>query len=179
MASPEGSQGQTHEPWIDKIVETFASWLNIISAFWLASIALLILCDVVGREVFSAPLKGTNEIVSNSVLSILFLQLPLSILSRNSLRTTIFYGGRSARGKSLIDIASYFLAALLFVSIMFGGWSNMIESWEIFEQEGSGIVTIPVYPIRTLVVFIGGVGAIVCLLLIFQSWTRPTEFEEA
>ncbi len=40
-----------------------------------------------------------NEIVSNSVLSILFLQLPLSILNRSSLRTTIIYGRASVRGK--------------------------------------------------------------------------------
>ena len=78
--------------WIDSFVEKFARVLNIISAIWLSSIALLILFDVVGREFFNTPFHGTNEIVSNSVLSILFLQLPLSILTRSSLRTTIFYG---------------------------------------------------------------------------------------
>ena len=88
---------------VEKTVEIFASSLNVISAVWLASVALLILYDVGGREIFGAPFHGTNEIVSNSVLSILFLQLPLSILNRSSLRTTIIYGGLGTKGKSYVD----------------------------------------------------------------------------
>ena len=163
---------------IEKIVEKFATGLNIISAIWLASIALLILSDVVGREFFGSPIYGTNEIVSNSVLSILFLQLPLSILNRNSLRTTIVYGALGLRGKSIINACSYFIALLLFLAIGVGSWPNMIEAWDILEQEGSGIVTIPVYPIRTLVVFVSFVGIIVCLLLIYQALVKPEDFED-
>ena len=49
------------------------------------------------------------------------------------------------------DNASYILAAVLFLVIAVGSWPNMIEGWAIGEQEGSGIINIPVYPIRTLV----------------------------
>lgn len=163
---------------IDRIAASFASWLNVVSAVWLASIALLILYDVVGREMFGKPFHGTNEIVSNSVLSILFLQLPLSIYNRSSLRTTIFYGVLGSGGKGIIDGMSYALAALLFAIIAWGSWPNMIEAWAILEQEGSGIINIPVYPIRTLVVFASAVGAVVCALLTYQSLTRPEDFED-
>lgn len=167
-----------HPTPVEKITYAFASALNILSAIWLASVAVLILCDVVGREVFGSPVYGTNEIVSNSVLSILFLQLPLSILTRAQLRTTIFYGGLSPRGKSVINIISYFLAALLFGAVAYGSWPNMIESWLILEQEGTPILTVPVYPIRTLVVVVSIVAVGVCALLIWESWTRPEEFTE-
>ena len=155
--------------WVELIVERFAKFLNVISAIWLSSIAILILFDVVGREFFSAPIYGTNEIVSNSVLSILFLQLPLSILTRSSLRTTIFYGNVGIKSQATIDAISYLLAGLLFLAIAVGSWPNMIEAWEIGESEGSGIVTIPVYPIRTLVVFVSVVGVIVSALLVIRS----------
>ncbi len=172
---------QFHEPdgWIERIVHSFARTLNVISAIWLASVALLILYDVLGRELFSAPFYGTNEIVSNSVLSILFLQLPLSIVTRSSLRTTIIYGSASVRGKGYIDSLSYLFAGLLFLVIAVGSWPNMIEGWDILEQEGSGIINIPVYPIRTLVVFVGFVGVAVCSLLIYQSLSNPAKFDEA
>jgi TRAP-type C4-dicarboxylate transport system permease small subunit len=163
---------------IEKIVETFASWLNVISAVWLASVACLILYDVLGREIFSTPFHGTNEIVSNSVLSILFLQLPLSILTRSSLRTTIFYGTLGWRGKGYIDALSYLFAGLLFLVIAVGSWSNMIEGWEILEQEGSGIINIPVYPIRTLVVVVSVFGVVVSSILVYQSLVRPQDFED-
>ena len=168
----------TAEQRIEKIVGVFSSWLNVISAVWLASIALLILYDVTGREFFDAPFHGTNEIVSNSVLSILFLQLPLSILSRNALRTTIFYGTVSTKSKGYIDALSYFLAGILFLAIAIGSWDNMIEGWEILEQEGSGIVNIPVYPIRTLVVVVSIISVGVCSLLIWHSLARPEDFDD-
>lgn len=158
---------------VERIVGAFARWLNVISAVWLAAIAFLILYDVVGREAFASPFHGTNEIVSNSVLSILFLQLPLSILTRSSLRTTIIYGKAGRRGRGLIDATSYLLAGALFLVIAVGSWPNMIEGWAIGEQEGSGIINIPVYPIRTLVVFVGFVGVAVCALLVYQSLFRP------
>jgi hypothetical protein len=52
----------------------------------------------------------------------------------------------------------------------------MIEGWAIGEQEGSGIINIPVYPIRTLVVFVSIFGVAVCALLTFKALTRPHEF---
>lgn len=161
-----------------KVLASFASGLNILSALWLGSVAVLILADVTGREFFGSPIYGTNEIVANSVLSILFLQLPLAILNRNSLRTTIVYGLLGARGRSIINALSYLIALLLFAAIGVGSWPNMIEAWSILEQEGSGVVTIPVYPIRTLVVVVSGICVLVCLLLIYQSLFHNEEFDD-
>ena len=162
---------------LDVAVENFVKGLNVISAVWISSVAVLILYDVVGREAFNAPFHGTNEIVANSVLSILLLQLPLSVINRSSLRTTILFDKVGITGKKTIDVISYFLAALLFLCIAVGSWPNMIEAWEILELEGSGVIEIPVYPIRTLVVFVGAVGFIVCILSVFQSITRVQEYQ--
>ena len=160
-----------------KLLEVCSTGLNVLSAIWLASVAALILADVIGREVFGIPIYGTNEMVANSVLSILMLQLPLAILSRNSLRTTIVYANLGPRGKSLVNASSYFFALLLFAAIGIGSWPNMIEAWQILEQEGSGIVTIPVYPIRTLVVVVSGICVLVCSLLIYESLFHNEKFD--
>ncbi len=177
MADSESGATATQNTAIDTLFENFAKGLNILSAAWISSVAVLILYDVIGREAFDTPFHGTNEIVSNSVLSILLLQLPLSILNRNSLRTTILFDKVGIRGKQTIDTISYLLAALLFLAIALGSWPNMMESWEILEQEGSGIITIPVYPIRTLVVFIGFAGTAISALLMYQCMTRPKDYE--
>lgn len=156
----------------ERIVTIFARALNYLSAVWLASVALLIVYDVVGRELFLAPFHGTNEIVSNSVLSILMLQLPLSILTRGSLRTTIFYGKVRLGGKRFIDGLSYGLALVLFAVIAYGSWPNMIEGWAIREMEGSGNIQIPVYLIRTLVVLVCAVGVAVCTVMLYRAASR-------
>ena len=162
---------------VEVVCKSFSSALNVVSACWLFSIAVLILYDVLGREVFGEPFHGTNEIVSNSVLSILMLQLPLTIINRSSLRTTIVYGKLSPKGKAIVEALSYLLAALIFLGIAYGSWENMIESWDILAQEGSGVVEIPVYPIRTLVVFIGIIGGAVCSLMIYNSLSKSEQFE--
>jgi len=162
---------------IDAISESFSKSLNVVSGVWLFSITVLILYDVIGREVFASPFHGTNEIVSNSVLSILMLQLPLTIINRSSLRTTILYGKMGTRGKGITEAISYLLAGLVFLGIAYGSWENMIEAWDILELEGSGIVEIPVYPIRTLVVFIGFIGAFVCSLMVYKSLKIPESYE--
>ena len=164
--------------WIERVVFLFARTINVISAVWLAAVALLIVYDVVGREFFDAPFHGTNEIVSNSVLSILMLQLPLSILTRGTLRTTILYGLMKRFGRSVIDVISYLCAGALFLVIAFGSWSRMIEGWEILEQEGSGVVTIPVYPIRTLVVAVAIIGVVVAALMVWHAIFDPRKTDE-
>ena len=105
------------------------------------------------------------------------LQLPLTIINRSSLRTTILYGKMGPRGKGITEAISYLLAGLVFLGIAYGSWENMIESWDILELEGSGIVEIPVYPIRTLVVFIGFIGAFVCSLMVYKSLKIPESYE--
>jgi len=161
----------------ERIVGGFASAMNVLAAVWLLGVALIILRDVAGRELFGAPLHGTNEIVSNSVLSILLLQLPLSILNRTSLRTTIWYSALGARAKGCVDAASYLLGALLFAVIAVGSWPNMVEAWLILEREGSGVISIPVYPVRTLVVAVSAVGIAVCGLCVYRALARPGEHE--
>jgi len=168
----------THVSLPHKILERCSRGLNALSAIWLGSVAILILADVIGREAFGAPIYGTNEIVANSVLSILMLQLPLAIITRKSLRTTILYASLGKRAKSLVNVLSYLFALLLFAAIGIGSWPNMIESWAILEQEGSGIVTIPVYPIRTLVVVVSGICVLVCSLLIYESLFHNEEFDD-
>lgn len=174
MAVDNGSNARLDDP-LRRIVSIFARILNTFSGVWLFAITALILYDVVGREAFGKPFHGTNEIVSNSVLSILFLQLPLSIMQRSSLRTTIFFDWVGIRSKGIIDAFSYILAFALFLAITIGGWPNMIEAWEILEMEGSGVISIPVYPIRSLVVLASVLGMAVCALMAYESLVRPQE----
>ena len=106
------------------------------------------------------------------------LQLPLSILTRGTLRTTILYGLMRRFGRAVVDIISYLSSLALFLVIAFGSWSRMLEGWAILEQEGSGVVTIPVYPIRTLVVVVAIFGVIVSALMVWHAIFDPHKTDE-
>ncbi len=157
---------------------SLANVLNIVAAAWLLILAFVILYDVLGRALFNSPFLGAREILGNSVVAILFLQVPLAIHRGNMLRTTLIYDLTGVNGKRVIDIVSFMLGVGFFVAIGMGGWDDMITGWRIREFEGIGALELPVYPIRTLAVFLSFFGAIIYLAMVAEvigDWIRGTD----
>ncbi len=139
--------------------------LNSIAAVWLMALAVVILYDVVGRGVFDAPFLGAHEIVGNSVVGILFLQIPHAVQSGGMARTTLLYDKVGPFLQAMIRALAYGVGAIFFTSIAVGGWGDMVTGWRIDEYEGIGALEVPVYPIRTLTVFLSAFAAFIYLLL--------------
>lgn len=154
---------------LDRLILRLTRTLNVAAAVWLLILALLILVDVVGRGVFNKPFLGTFEIVKNSVVAILFLQLPFTLFEGRMLRTTLVYERAGNAGRQLIDAFSYALGAAMFLAIGVGGWPDMITAWRILEFEGVGAFEFPTYPIRTIIVVLAFLAAGVCLLHIVKA----------
>ena len=154
---------------------SLANILNIIAAAWLLVLAFVILYDVLGRALFNSPFLGAREILGNSVVAILFLQVPLAIHRGNMLRTTLIYDLTGVTGKRVIDIVTFALGCAFFVAMGAGGWDDMITGWRIREFEGIGALEIPVYPIRSMAVFLSFFGALVYLAMVAEmlsNWVR-------
>lgn len=147
-------------------------WLSTISAFWALLLAAIYLYDILGRELLNRPFPGTHEIVGNSIVGILFLQLPDSIKRGAMLRTTLVYDAASESKKCLIDLVSYALGIVLFLAIIFGGWDAMIVSWQKREIEGAGAFEVPVYPVRTLIIVFSSICALIYAQLLVQTLAR-------
>ncbi|MGI9381163.1 MAG: TRAP transporter small permease [Methyloligellaceae bacterium] len=149
--------------------------LSTISCFWVLLLMAIFLYDIIGREAFNSPFLGTHEIVGNSIVGILFLELPSSIKSGAMLRTTIVYNIAGEFWRRLIDSLSYLLGIVLFISIIVGGWSTMIVGWQIGEIEGAGAFEVPVYPVRTVIVVFSAICALVYLQLLVLTWLGKAE----
>lgn len=147
-------------------------WLSTISAFWALGLAAIYLYDILGRELFNRPFPGTHEIVGNSIVGILFLELPASIKRGAMLRTTLIYDTVSEGRRRLIDSVSYALGILLFLAIIFGGWDAMIVSWQKREFEGAGAFEVPVYPVRTLIIVFSAICALIYAQLLYHTLAR-------
>ena len=118
----------------EKLFDRVAGTLNVLAAIWLMAIALVIFLEVAGRGLFGTFLGG-DEIVTNSVPAIVFLQVPLAIHVGSMLRTTIFYDHAGDLGRRLTDIVNALIGIVLFVAIAVGGWEDMIKGWEIKEYQ--------------------------------------------
>lgn len=147
-------------------------WLSTISAFWALALAAIFLYDILGRELFNKPFPGTHEIVGNSIVGILFLELPASIKRGAMLRTTLIYDAVSDAKRRIIDCVSYALGIVLFLAIIFGGWDSMIVSWQKREFEGAGAFEVPVYPVRTLIIVFSAICALIYAQLLYYTLIR-------
>ncbi len=146
--------------------------LSTISAFWALLLAAIFLYDIVGREAFNSPFLGAHEIVGNSIVGILFLELPSSIKRGAMLRTDIVYQGLNDSWRRAIDSITYVLGVALFIAIIGGGWGAMIVSWKTLEIEGAGAFEVPVYPVRTVIILFSAICVLVYLQLLYFTLTR-------
>jgi len=150
-----------------RALEKVCTALNYIAAMWLMLLAVVIFVEVTSRGVFSTFLGG-DEIVTNSVPAIVFLQIPLAILSGSMLRTTITFDNLNKKWRHVVNAVAYLLGMILFIGIAIGGWSDMVKGWEIGEYQGIGALEVPVYPIRTIII----ASAILVTLIYFVLLLR-------
>ena len=148
----------------EDIVTRSTNVLSTISAFWALLLAAIYLWDIIGREAFNSPFLGTHEIVGNSIVGILFLELPSTIRRGSMLRTVFVFNAVGTAWRRVIECASYVLGICLFTAIIWGGWGTMITSWAIGEIEGAGAFEVPIAPVRTIII----VFSAICILVYAQ-----------
>ena len=133
--------------WVAKALLAFAATLAFLLSF-------LVVADVVGRTVFSSPVKGTPEIVSMSIVIICFLQASYAIRSGGMLNVDVFTGMLPARGREALAAAGCLLGVAFFAVIVYGGIDPFAHAWSSNEYEGEGALRVPTWPAR-LVVLLG------------------------
>jgi TRAP-type C4-dicarboxylate transport system permease small subunit len=152
-----------------KLLDRLSNVLSTIAAVWLILIAIVIFLEVTGRGLFDLFLGG-DEIVTNSIPAIVFLQVPLAIRVGSMLRTTIVFDHLGKQGRHVINGLSYCAGIVLFVAIAVGGWTDMVRGWEIGEYQGIGALEVPVYPIRTIIVFSAILIVLIYATLLAQAF---------
>lgn len=135
-----------------------------VSAFWTLCLAILVVADVFGRVLFSAPVPGTKEILQNSIVTITFLQIPLAIYSGSMLRTTLFADALPPFGRRLLRTLASALGCALFVVLLWGTWPELLQAYQIGEYEGEGSLRVPTWPVR------GAVGAMSAFAILAYAW---------
>ncbi len=161
---------------IDSIMETVARAMKLVAALWIFSLSLFILVEVLARGVFNIPIVGLKEIIANSIVIIAFLQLPYTVRIRAMLRADIIDNIVGPKAAAYMERGSFLLGAILFATVAYAGWEPMLRAWASLEYEGEGGFRVPTYPVRTVIVIGGALGAVNFLLLALRG---PNPDEEA
>jgi TRAP-type C4-dicarboxylate transport system permease small subunit len=131
--------------WITKGMLVAAATLAFLLCF-------LVVADVLGRDVFSRPVKGTKEMVEASIVIICFLQAAFAIRSGGMIRVDVFVSSLPPRGQAVLAVVGALFGAAFFGLVCWGSLDPAAHAWNSNEFEGEGALRIPSWPARFVVV---------------------------
>ena len=132
--------------------DKLSKFLMVAAAAWAFGLTFLILADIIGRSLFDSPVQGTPEIVTASIVIIVFLQAGYAIRSRSMLKADFLVIKFPKPVQRVLLAIGYLLGAAFFLMIITGGWDESILSWVENEFEGEGALRVPAWPARWAVI---------------------------
>lgn len=138
--------------------------LMILAAGWAFILCFFILADIVFRAL-NMPLQGTKEIVANSVVMIVFLQVGFAVRSRSMLQADFLIAAFGPTARRVVVALGLLLGAAFFLFLMKAGVTPALRSFANGEFDGEGALRVPVWPARYMIIFGSGLAALNYLLL--------------
>ena len=138
--------------------------LMVLGAVWAFVLCFFILADIICRAL-NVPISGTKEIVANSVVIIVFMQVGFAVRSQSMLRTDFLIIALPRSAQTFFLIAAYLLGAALFLFLLKAGITPALRSFANGEFDGEGALKVPVWPTRFAILVGAGLAGVNYLLL--------------
>jgi TRAP-type mannitol/chloroaromatic compound transport system permease small subunit len=143
--------------------------MNALGTLWILALMVLINLDVFGRNVLAAPVRGVTEMVSLSIVGIVFLQLADTLRTGRFTRADILLDRLKRHRPAVADAvqaAFHLVGLVLMVVILLASWTPLAEAVRIREYVGAvGDFQAPVWPVR-LITIVGLAATAVCFALL-------------
>ena len=162
-----------------RILDTVTALANVSGSLLILALVALIAADVAGRNLLGQPISGVPEMVSLSIVAIVFLQAPQALRA-----------GRFTRSDGLIEVLRKLSKTLtkwletvfdligLFVlsAILYAHWPIMIRSWVREDFVGAvGDFTAPTWPVKGMLAIGAALLALQFLARIIRRWEGQDE----
>jgi len=146
--------------------QKFTKIMNAAGSIWIILLMILVNLDIFGRNLFNTPVRGVTELLSLSIVGIVFLQLPDAVNSGKLARAEVLLGylQRIKPQRARFLQCLYHLAgAILLAIIAYTSIGSFVESVQTGEYLGAiGDFQARLWPIRFIIVL----GS-ACTMLIF------------
>ena len=159
-------------------VAALTAVLNAVGTVWIVALMLLIVSDIAMRNLLNAPISGVPEMVSFSIVGIVFLQLSHALRAGGLTRSDILLDALADRWplvrRLLLALFNLTGAAILGIAL----WKflpSLTAAWTFPQRNfmGSpGVFTLPRWPLYALMVV--GMAATILQFLAF-TWSALTE----
>jgi TRAP-type C4-dicarboxylate transport system permease small subunit len=159
------------------MITTTLTWiaksLLVLASILAFALSFLVVADVIGRSVFSAPVQGTPELVSSSIVIICYLMAVYAILSGGMMEVTLVTDNVPPVIRAILGVIACLLGAALFGLIGWGSIDRFVHSWVANSFEGEGALRVPTWPPR-LAVLVGSWLATLAYLLLAVRGVQAT-----
>lgn len=154
---------------VPAILRRLARLLAALGSLWVLGLMVLIVADVIGRNLLDAPVRGTTELIGLSIVGIVFLQLADALLCGRLTRAEIWLAPLRRRRPALAFAwLSVFdlLGALFMALVLLAAVPDLLDAVRVGEYVGAlGDFRLPLWPVRLLIVVGLSVTALSFVLL--------------
>lgn len=147
-----------------QLTDRITKALMVLAAFWAFVLCFITLADIIFRAL-NYPLQGTKEIIANSVVIIVFLQIGFAVRSRSMLGADFLINIFGPNTRRYLAVFSFLLGALFFAILFKGAIGPALRSFANGEFDGEGALRVPVWPTRFTILIGSGLAVINYLAL--------------
>ncbi|WP_449041800.1 TRAP transporter small permease subunit [Paracoccus sp. (in: a-proteobacteria)] len=160
-----------------RVLQAVLDLMAAVGTVWIFMLMLMIMADVLGRNLLHTPVTGVAEIASRSVVAIVFLMLPAAALRGNMIRADFLVCRLERLAPRLIRALDWLFClagAAIFVAVALSAWPDAAEAWHSREFFGvQGVWTLPAFPFRLIIVISGFATALALLVAQLQPVAHP------
>ncbi|WP_170477436.1 TRAP transporter small permease subunit [Ruegeria arenilitoris] len=162
---------------LSRVANSLAITANALGTLVVLALVVILNVDVVARGLFSAPLRGTYEMVQFSVVMIVFLQLADVVRVDRLTRSDGFLNlmhhrrpGLTANLRRIINaISAIFMALIAYVT-----FPEFLHMWETQDYFGvPGLFTLPWWPVKLVIACGTALACMIFLLKVVTAQDRP------
>lgn len=161
-----------------RAVDAATTALNVLGTLLIVFVMILVNSDILGRTLFNAPVSGVPELVSMSIVAIVFLQIAQTFRRGRLTRTEMIPAAvarRRPRVRQAMELVFAGAAGAVVWQLFAASLPLFEKSWARNTYEGTvGDFTAPIWPVK-LIILIGCAALLVQIgLTAFAALLRLT-----
>lgn len=162
---------------LTRAANTLAIAANALGTLVVLALVVVLNVDVIARGLFSAPLRGTYEMVQFSVVLIVFLQLAdvvrVDRLTRSDGFLNLLHGRRPGLTSNIRRVINA-VSAIFMGLIAYITFPEFLHMWNTQDYFGvPGLFTLPWWPVKLVIAVGTALACMIFVLKVISAQDRP------
>ncbi len=132
---------------IARLLQKLRRGAAVIAGFAMLAMMLTGALDVIGTNVFAAPIPAAFEFMATMMVMVIFFSVALAQAQRSHIRVGVFTDNLPKPLRKLTDVLQFVCSLAFFGLIAWFGWKSGLRSFEVGEYV-SGAINFPIWPAR-------------------------------